>query len=52
MLLAIVAKRNWELEQLVVSSDADETQEVINVMEKNERWSWIMDFGCSFHMFP
>ena len=34
MLLAIVAKRNWELEQLVVSSDADETQEVINVMEK------------------
>ena len=36
----------------VVSSDGDEAGEVMNVMDRSERGSWIMDSGCSFHMCP
>ena len=36
----------------MVPNDGEETHEVMNVTEKAERGSWIMDSGCSFHMYP
>ncbi|XP_041999943.1 uncharacterized protein LOC121749440 [Salvia splendens] len=33
-------------------SDGEEAAEVINVMDKIDKDSWIMDSGCSFHMCP
>ena len=36
----------------VISSDGDEAAEVMNVVDRIEKNSWIMDSGCSFHMCP
>lgn len=36
----------------VVSNEEDGTPEALNVVDTTNEGSWIMDFGCSFHMSP